>query len=147
MTARQKQSCYQAVWHWGRICQSNTMIKATEKAKKRALFTPNSDRGEESSSPWPWVQAEVSASAILSLLCSSLLPHPRSFLGKTNCIKRGPTPAKLGKYRRVPRAGRAQKIPPPCLRGLAASLFPRQSMQDSSWARREASRNTRICLQ
>lgn len=145
MTARQKQSCYQAVWHWGRICQSNTVIKATQKTKKRPLFTPNSDGVEESSSPWPWVQGEVSASAILSLLCSCSLLQPRSFLGETSCIKRGPTPSKLGRYRRGPRAGRVQKVPPLCLRQHHCSQG--KGVQDSSRARRAASRNTRICLQ
>jgi len=145
MTAWQKQSCYQAVWHWGRVCQSNTMIKATQKAKKRALFTPNSNCVEESSSSWPCVQAEAWVSQFSPWLYSSSLPQPLLFL--PSCLKRVPTPAKLGRYRRGPGAGRAQKVPPPCLRGLAASLLPRQSMQDSSWASREAPQNTRMCLQ
>lgn len=47
VSAWQKESCHQAVWHWGRRCHLNTMIKATQKAKK---WAPNSDCGEERSS-------------------------------------------------------------------------------------------------
>lgn len=142
-TAWQKESCHQAVWHWGRRRQSNTMIKATQKAKK---WAPNSDCAEEKF-PWLRAQADASASETASLLCSSSLPQCHSSTWKQTALKGGQSQPNLEKYRRRPRIGRGQKVQPPCLRGLAASLFPRQTIQNNLWKRREASLNTGLRLQ
>lgn len=143
VTAWQKESCHQAVSHWGRRYQPNTMIKATQKAKKRA---PNSDCGEESSSHDYEFKLRHQPQKF-SLLCSSSLPQSHSSAWKQTALKGGQPQPNLEKYRRRSRTGRGQKVPPPCLRGLAASLFPRQTTQDDLWKRREASLNIGICLQ
>lgn len=74
VTAWQKESCHQAVWHWGRRCQTNTMTKATQKAKK---WAPNSYCGEESSSHDYEFKLRYQPQK-LSFLCSSSLPQSHS---------------------------------------------------------------------